>query len=104
MKTQWTPERRAQQAQAIQTWQPWKQATGPRTIEGKAKASRNAYAGATRQQLRALGRVLRERAQWSLNDQRLSAARPSLKKPQAPPSADKPRWTEPPGRWRRKGI
>ena len=33
---QWTPERRAQQAEAIREWQPWKRATGPRTVEGKA--------------------------------------------------------------------
>ena len=60
MANQWTPERKAKQAAAIQAWQPWKRATGPRTVEGKAKASRNAYAGAMRLQLRALGRVLRD--------------------------------------------
>ena len=60
MANQWTPERKAKQAAAIQAWQPWKRATGPRTFEGKAKASRNAYAGAMRLQLRALGRVLRD--------------------------------------------
>jgi len=54
------PERRAKQAQAIHAWQPWKRATGPRSNEGKAKASRNAYAGAMRLQLRELGRALRE--------------------------------------------
>ena len=60
MANPWTPERRAKQAAAIHAWQPWKRATGPRTVEGKAKASRNAYAGAMRLQLRALGRVLRD--------------------------------------------
>ena len=60
MANQWTPERRAKQAEAIRAWQPWKRATGPRTVEGKAKASRNAYAGAIRLQLRELARALRE--------------------------------------------
>ena len=60
MANQWTPERKAKQAAAIQAWQPWKRATGPRTVEGKAKASRNAYAGAMRLELRALGRALSE--------------------------------------------
>ena len=63
MANQWTPERRAKQADAIHAWQPWKRATGSRTIEGKAKnASRNAYAGAMRRQLRELGRALRHQA------------------------------------------
>ena len=60
MANHWTPERRAKQAEAIHAWQPWKRATGPRSNEGKAKASRNAYAGAMRLQLRVLGRALRE--------------------------------------------
>ena len=61
MANQWTPERRAKQAEAIRAWQPWKQATGPRTAEGKAKASRNAYAGAIRLELRTLGHLIQER-------------------------------------------
>jgi len=60
MANPWTPERRAKQAQAIHAWQPWKLATGPRSDEGKVKASRNAYAGAVRLQLGELGRALRE--------------------------------------------
>ena len=59
MANPWTPERRAKQAEAIHAWQPWKRATGPRSNEGKAKASRNAYAGAMRLKLRELGRALR---------------------------------------------
>ena len=65
MANHWTPERRAKQAEAIHAWQPWKQATGPRTDEGKANASRNACAGAIRLELRELGRVLRERENTS---------------------------------------
>lgn len=45
MATIWTPERRARQAALIRTWKPWAQAIGPRTPEGKAKASRNAWSG-----------------------------------------------------------
>ena len=45
MASSWTPERRARQAALIRTWKPWQQATGPRTPDGKATASRNAYKG-----------------------------------------------------------
>lgn len=37
----WTPERRARQAEAIRSWQPWNRSTGPRTDAGKATASQN---------------------------------------------------------------
>jgi hypothetical protein len=55
-----TPEHRRLQAEAIRRWKPWQKSTGPKTPEGKAKAARNGYKGATRQLLRALARVLRE--------------------------------------------
>ena len=45
MASSWTPERRLRQAELIRTWKPWQQATGPRTPDGKVKASRNAYKG-----------------------------------------------------------
>ena len=41
----WTPEQRQKQREAIQRWQPWRQSTGPQSVEGKATAARNAYAG-----------------------------------------------------------
>lgn len=41
----WTPEARAKQATLIAAWQPWRASTGPRTTDGKAKASRNADKG-----------------------------------------------------------
>lgn len=44
-KSGWTPERRAQQAEAIRRWQPWAKSTGPRTNDGKARSSRNADKG-----------------------------------------------------------
>lgn len=54
----WTPERRARQAMAIHAWKPWTQTTGPRTPEGKAKASRNAYKGGHWLMLRELSRLV----------------------------------------------
>ena len=56
----WTPEQRRQQAERIKTWQPWAQSTGPRTPEGKAAASGNAWRGGHRDMLRELARVLNE--------------------------------------------
>ena len=39
----WTPEERLRQAELIKNWQPWKQSTGARTPEGRARSSQNAY-------------------------------------------------------------
>jgi hypothetical protein len=39
----WTAERRARQARLIHQWQPWRKSTGPKTAQGKAISSRNAY-------------------------------------------------------------
>ena len=64
----WTLERRERQAELIRQWQPWKQSTGPKTSEGKAKASRNAWQGGDMARMRELAkdvnRVLREQRQW----------------------------------------
>lgn len=38
----WTESQRERQRALIQTWQPWKQSTGAKTLEGKAKVSQNA--------------------------------------------------------------
>ena len=54
----WTPEQRQQQAERIRNWRPWERSTGPRTTEGKAKASRNSWKGGHRQMLRELAREL----------------------------------------------
>jgi hypothetical protein len=56
----WTSERRARQAALIQRWKPWERSTGPKTPEGKARASRNAFKDGWRAQLRELSRLLRE--------------------------------------------
>ena len=58
MATTWTPERRARQAALIRTWKPWKQSSGPRTPEGKAKASRNAWTGGHWLDMRELSRMV----------------------------------------------
>ena len=63
----WTPAERQRQAQLIKQWQPWQHSTGARTIEGKAVASRNAFKGGFRQQLKELRQLLQE-YQKSLNE------------------------------------
>jgi hypothetical protein len=42
MGHRWTPEAKVRQAQLIRTWAPWACSTGPRSAEGKARASHNA--------------------------------------------------------------
>ena len=64
---QWTLEQRKQQALKIAQWQPWQHSTGAKTVEGKASASRNAYKGGIRQQIKALNRLLRDQRD-ALND------------------------------------
>ena len=62
MAAQWTPERRAQQSEAIERWKPWESSTGPVSLAGRIRSSRNAYKGAQRQQMQWLRAVLREQA------------------------------------------
>ncbi len=54
MATTWTPERRARQAELIRQWKPWAKSTGPRSLDGKERVSRNAWTGGHRAQLREL--------------------------------------------------
>lgn len=61
----WSPERRQRQREAIQRWRPWERSTGPRTPEGKAKASSNSlvhglYDAASRARMQAIHTLLRE--------------------------------------------
>lgn len=58
MATTWTPERRARQAELIRQWKPWAKSTGPRSIDGKERVSRNAWTGGHRQQLRELTKMV----------------------------------------------
>lgn len=46
----------------IQHWRPWEKSTGPKSAEGKGKASQNAQKGGHRAMLRELSRLLREQA------------------------------------------
>ena len=59
----WTEERRKRQSELIQNWQPWANSTGPRTAEGKAKSSKNAFKGGLRPLFRMIARVLRKQQQ-----------------------------------------
>ena len=56
----WTPERRAKQAELIKQWMPWKQSTGPKSIEGKARVAANAWTGGHRAQLRELTKMVND--------------------------------------------
>lgn len=49
----WTSDQKQQQREVIQNWRPWEHSTGPRSNEGKARVSRNAYKGGLHSQLRA---------------------------------------------------
>ncbi|MCF8496265.1 MAG: hypothetical protein K9G62_06330 [Alphaproteobacteria bacterium] len=70
----WSPERRARQAALIRSWQPWTHSTGPKTPQGKARASQNALkTGTRRADIIALRRALRDQRLF------LRAARAVLK-------------------------
>ena len=43
MSKGWTEERRKAQAERCRKNKPWENATGPKTMEGKARASMNAF-------------------------------------------------------------
>jgi hypothetical protein len=47
----------------IRTWQPWTNSTGPRTAEGKAKSSQNAFKSGSRPLFRKIDRLLRKQQQ-----------------------------------------
>jgi hypothetical protein len=56
----WTPERRAKQAEKIQSWKPWEQSTGPKTALGKSRAARNGFKGGIRLEIRALTKAVNQ--------------------------------------------
>jgi hypothetical protein len=56
----WTPERRLKQSLQIRQWRPWDDSTGPKTPQGKAVSSRNAYRGGVRSMLNSMSELLRE--------------------------------------------
>jgi hypothetical protein len=61
----WTPERKAKQSQAISQWKPWAKSTGPKSPEGKARISRNAWKGGHRPELRELVRSVNEEIRYA---------------------------------------
>ncbi len=60
MANGWTPERKQRQSELIRSWRPWELSTGPATAEGKSKASRNAWRGGHRAQIRQLSALVNE--------------------------------------------
>ena len=54
----WSLERRARQAELIRQWKPWKQSTGPKSVEGKERVAANAWRGGHRAQLRELSKLV----------------------------------------------
>ena len=54
----WSLERRARQAELIRQWKPWKQSTGPKSVEGKERVAANAWRGGHRVQLRELSKLV----------------------------------------------
>lgn len=55
-----TPEHRKLRAELIKRWKPWEKSTGPKSDDGKAIVSQNAFKGAWREQMRELSRLLKE--------------------------------------------
>lgn len=70
MARTWTEAQKARQRLLIQSWKPWEKSTGPKTVAGKKKVSRNAYSGGLWVQLRFLSKcvtaiIKREKAEGS---------------------------------------
>ena len=55
----WTPEARRIQGEIARRRRSWTRSTGPRTPEGKARSSRNAWKGGVRREAREWGRLIR---------------------------------------------
>lgn len=61
----WTLERRRKQAELVRRWKPWEQSTGPKSPEGKATVSGNAWRGGHKEQLSALSNKLNDEIRQS---------------------------------------
>jgi len=68
----WTEAARAKQAALIASWKPWAASTGPRTVEGKVKAARNADQGGAAGRAQRLAQAETELAAALLKVHRLS--------------------------------
>jgi hypothetical protein len=64
----WTEKRKNCQRVAIHSWQPWPKSTGPKSAEGKGRASENAFKGWVWLRMRELS----ERVNRLLREQRAS--------------------------------
>ena len=64
----WTPERRKRQAELIRGWTSWVKSTGPKSPEGKAAVSRNAFTGGEvaklREMVKQLKQAMRAQKDW----------------------------------------
>lgn len=58
----WTEERRRKQSEAIRRWTPWNKSTGPKSDEGKAKASMSAFKGNKRERMREVQKLTKQLA------------------------------------------
>jgi hypothetical protein len=61
----WSPERRQRQSELIRQWKPWAKSTGPRSPDGKARVSWNAWQGGQRPELRELARMVNAEVQFA---------------------------------------
>ena len=67
----WSLARRKKQSKAIRDWKPWLKATGPRTVEGKARSAKNAWKhGFRSRQMKEIYRLLRRQRQFVKNVER----------------------------------
>ena len=61
-------ERRKRQSEAIRRWKPWNKSTGPKSPEGKAAVSANAWRGGEwltlRLVIKELNQAMREQKGW----------------------------------------
>lgn len=58
-----TPEHRRLRGELIRKWKPWEKSTGPKTVEGKARAAKRGYKGGWRKQMQELRRLLKDQEQ-----------------------------------------
>ena len=55
-----TKEHREMRARMIHEWKPWEKSTGPKTDEGKKRASLRGYKGGLRKKERALTKAFKD--------------------------------------------